>query len=939
MKLNLPSKLPADLISDPILGRRVRRGRNYRSVGWIGILLSVAVLALGRLTTLLPEATALIVGTALVVSVLMVNWTRIWVKESKEPFKYTYSVGEFHPGPDTEATGFSRPSEGPIGWLGADLTEKLGERVSRLSLLDEEDVPDHEGDEDPAPHVHVSGWYGPRRGDGGHWYLEVVPRIRVGGGGAPAKLARTVRFKLTDPRLPQVIARSNRPPPLDAEQYRHFFERVYWSVASEIYAQLRQRVEQKAMLLPPGRLRAAAYLYEADDYATSNTLDAYEAARHLYRKAQETYDRSARKPSATAWRQLMSGLWVDISRDRDRLRRLLAKVIRRFGQREILAARAELGYARMLIAEWSLRFLCGSAPTELYEAPPNVRAAIQRLGKLPPDVPGQQETFFRALVTLALAMNDLGDPTQARRTLDKAQQVFPADAREDAEFLLADANVTGDPLSSLRLLTRAVDLAPTLERARHRRAELLETLWRRRESFERTVADSLDDEYAEVIVIDPGNVSAWANRGYIGWLLSASDPRREEPGRDGRPSWRERAISALEAGRQYKEVRRDAMVAELDWNLTRLRAENGDFAPAYEHYIRAVSAMLAEPRMGFVGYFYRDATKAMVDRYRAYEKRVVNELAAGARECDDDRLVDSVVAFVLNDCGGAYHAYFQRTGNAEARDDALTCFQKAIAINERFVLPKLNLARVMAEMAFDSAFEPWEQAAFLNSALQQLQEALEGEPNWIIPRLELAELEGMLPYMVDDFGVAGDEAPTLAAHTRLQCLLPHKWFQENGQVGARIDGEGAHVESLVKDRRIGWTTEFDEIQVAVLVNWAAILANQAPWKGFLLCEKLREVFYEAHPVLLSRYISAARRSLAKLPERRQQRLAGRIEECQAAMAEAAFTALKADPVHYKTLLEVLPALTKDQCREILSRARHASPSPQVKTVLARSPQV
>jgi tetratricopeptide (TPR) repeat protein len=747
------------------------------------------VLAATRLTALLPEAVAIAGSTALAISILLVNWTRLWVKESREPFKYTYSVGDFVPGPDTEAIGFAPPNQSPIGWLSADMTEKLGERVSRLSLLEETDVPPHEVDEDPAPHVHIEGWYGPRQGESGTWYLEVVPRIRIGGIGAPAKLARTIRFKLLDSRRPAMALTSRRPPPLEAEHYKHLRERVYWSVASEIYAQIREGVEKKVMLLPPGRLRATAYLYEADDYATSNTLDAFEAARSLYRKAQETYDRASRKLSATTWRRAVAKLWTIFERFLNALRLLLAKLVRRFGQRELLSAKAQLGYARMLVAEWNLRILCGSTPKELYEAPPNILGAITRLERLPPDVVGQESALFRAFVTMALAQTELANPVAARVALNNARQIYPSKAPEDAEFLLAEAGIAGDPLRSLRLLARAVELAPTMERARHKRAELLEALWRRRERFEPAVADTLDAEYAEVIAIDPGNVSAWANRGYVGWLLSKPNPDEEAPEPNGRPCWRERAISSLEAGRQYKEVRRDAMVGELNWNLARFQAEEGDFASAYDSYIQAVSALMSEPRMNFLVWSYQNATEALVSRYSAYETRV-EELVAEATHGDDERLVRSVLSFVLNDCGGAYYAYHLRTGDAAAFDQAVSHFERAIAANPSFVLPKLNLADLSNGPAFDQTLDPGERAVYLNTALYQVREALDIEPDWVFGRMQIAMLEAQLPSIWDQFFQPPGPSPSPRRTSGFSLFCPIVASSKMGEPGAESTAWG-----------------------------------------------------------------------------------------------------------------------------------------------------
>ena len=255
MQIGLPSKISSDLIGAPSFIGQVSRGQKYRHVGWLSIILGTAILVASSLADHILSTEAKIwLGAGLLFSLTLVNWTRIWVKESREPFKYTYSVAEFEPGPESTYSGSL--ADDPICWLGRDLTEKLGDRVRRLSLLDDESVPEHDPEQEPDPHVHVSGWYGLRQAEDGEWWIEVVPKVRVGGRGAPAELGSTVHFKL-DPSGAAARARSLSPS-LDVRQYNLLVERVYWAVASKIYDQIRRGVEEKAMLLPPGRLRAAA---------------------------------------------------------------------------------------------------------------------------------------------------------------------------------------------------------------------------------------------------------------------------------------------------------------------------------------------------------------------------------------------------------------------------------------------------------------------------------------------------------------------------------------------------------------------------------------------------------------------------------------------------------------------------------------------------------
>jgi tetratricopeptide (TPR) repeat protein len=918
----------------------VRRGRRFRYVGWAGALLSVAAVAEKGLVPLLSNRAGVLVGIGFGVSLLLVNWTRIWVRESREPFKYTYSVAELEPGPEVTAGGPNSLAEGPIRWLARDLREKLGDRVSRLSLLEEDDVPKHEEGGEPAPHVHISGWYGVRPTEDGEWCIEVVPKVRVGGKGAPAELGSTVRFKLDDPAGAGRYRRL--PPTLDVQQYRLLLERVYWAVASKIYAEIRTCVEQKALLLPPGRLRAAAYLNEANDYARSNTLDAFAAARDLYRKAQETYDRAAHRRPTTPWRQFVKAFWRRWDDAWSSVRGGLSQVFRRFGRREVLAAEAQLGYARMLVAEWNLRVLCGVAAKEIYEAPWNITEAVKRLKALPADIPDRDNALFRAYVTLGLADSDLQDPTGATTALRRAAELKPTEAAESADFVIAEAAIASDPIRSLRLLTRAVERDPKHERAHFMKAQELERLWRRRASYEPLLADSLDEEYAEVIAIDPGNVSAWANRGYIGWLVSPPDPAKDraEPegarGQGRRPGRRQRALAALDAGCRYKEVRRDAMVGELNWNLARFQAEAGEFGEAYKSYIAAVSAMLGEPRMGFVEYFYRDATKALLRRYGSYEKRV-REQAKVARPKEDGRMVDSVLAFVLNDCGGARYSYYRRSGDAAQLHRAVALFMSAIHKNPSFVLPRFNLAELAGARAADKTMDGGDRAVYLNTALQCLAEVIELERFWTFPRLQMARLEALLPTLESEF--SAQPAISAEPHAWLQCLLPHRSFRSNGLPGGRIDATGEYVARLLGDQEIWWDTDFNEVQVKVLIRWASTLARPAPEQALALCTKLQKAFYPSHPLLLESKIAAATLLLANpTSQEHAMRLDREIKKCESLQATLVFADLQLDPANHEKLDSSFEQLSRKQKLEIRSRAPSASPSDQVISLLEGSRQ-
>src|SRR5262249_3213229 len=110
------------------------------------------------------------------------------------------------------------------------------------------------------------------------WNVEVLPWVRIGPTGSPATVAHLVTFAVGPGQT------------LAPDAYEKLLERLYFSVASHLYGQIRVDVSRKIDLLPKRFFRASAFFHEAGDYARSNTLDAYEQARELYAEVIKLYD-------------------------------------------------------------------------------------------------------------------------------------------------------------------------------------------------------------------------------------------------------------------------------------------------------------------------------------------------------------------------------------------------------------------------------------------------------------------------------------------------------------------------------------------------------------------------------------------------------------------------------------------------------------------------
>src|SRR5207253_712824 len=180
-------------------------------------------------------------------------------------------------------------------------------------------------------------------------------------------------------------------------------ERLYFSVATQIYKQIRLDVARKISRLPTQYLRATAYFHEAEDYARSNTLDAFDDAGELYTRALDLYDRMRRPLPEHAWqRPLQSLLRVLAPRWRSVARRL-AWIWPRFGRRPVQIARAETGRAKALLFRNVLANLSGRESQRVFEARRMVHDAIEGLHKLPSGVEGLTEAKFDAYVVGAFA--------------------------------------------------------------------------------------------------------------------------------------------------------------------------------------------------------------------------------------------------------------------------------------------------------------------------------------------------------------------------------------------------------------------------------------------------------------------------------------------------------------------------------------------------------
>jgi tetratricopeptide (TPR) repeat protein len=704
--------------------RGLALGRRLGVAGWGAFTVSAVSLVASIATSKSAAAVGsfgwpfLVAVIAAALGLLLVNWTRFWLKASRAPFRYTYSLAAFEPiGRSVEHPRIdwhqsergvepTRVEEGAaLDWLVQDLSERLSRRIGRLSLLDER----YSGTtKQPEAHLHIGGSFGVRQNIRGEWMIEVLPWIRLGAPGSPATVAHLVRFTLGPDRR------------LGPEAYQKLLERIYFSIASHLYRQIRDDVKRKIELLPKRFFRANAYFFEAADYVSSNTLDAYDQARELYEEVLHLYDPSwwPRSPSRLRRKlNVFNGKRIEFGLA---WRKGAAKVWPRFGAVELMIARAEVGYANTVLYRRSLAGMSGQRLNAVFEARPVAQSALKRLNDVPEDTPGQLATHFEALVTLAATYAALGSRAQSETHLRDARTLNPARAEQDARYLHVRGQLVG-PRRAIHDLRRAVELNPSFEMAQFDLAGALEMVWRSRAALERDVAETVRDEYDRVLTLNPGNISAWANLGYLDWLL------QDFAG----------AERAFERGREYKEIKRETFVSELDYGLARIAAEQGDFKTAYQRYIDAVSARFAQgishDPSDYTTYHFARITRTIVRRFETYRERVEASWQSFRNTNPDNpspRVRDAVYAFVLNDYAEACFNYFLRSGNNRFLNEARAALEQAEnELSARYPMVQFNLHRVAW----------WDgDGATAEGRKPYIERAVELQPDWVDGMLERA---------------------------------------------------------------------------------------------------------------------------------------------------------------------------------------------------------
>ena len=263
----------------------IERGlRQYQRLGRFGWLLGAGAVVLQltlvvipilrpQLKDIIPSLSPIVLACvvfAITAAVVTLVFIRLRLQDAQQPFRYTCSVAPFKAGQATK-------TEERLAWLAEDLAQKLSERVPRLSFFDPDEAQKRK-DKLTESHIHISGLYVIRearesaleRGPKPSEKIEIMPRVRVGPMDAADTLAHPVTFPWrlaseknssgtgsskdspSEGKPPGEHPEEEISPIFGRDRYDRLLERVYFTVVSELYKEIRKGKARLGPKLPVG---------------------------------------------------------------------------------------------------------------------------------------------------------------------------------------------------------------------------------------------------------------------------------------------------------------------------------------------------------------------------------------------------------------------------------------------------------------------------------------------------------------------------------------------------------------------------------------------------------------------------------------------------------------------------------------------------------------
>jgi tetratricopeptide (TPR) repeat protein len=645
---------------------------------------------------------------------VLARWSRVLLKETGEPFRYTFWIDAFRPVPTDDA---SAAKVAHFDLLQYDLRERLNFRIRRLSLLD-----DTAGHLDEAQrrgliaHIHIAGEYAvradrDREGKVHDIAVRIMPRVRIGPPGQAETLTTPVEIVLP-PDAQTTKNDGSTIVHLDSAAYERAVERSYSRIAHEIYRRIKVDLGDKVTLFPTAYMRAVALYHEAQDFERSNTIDAYDYALELYREANRYFDTRLLGPLSRALARVPL-LWLLVRRSL------------------LMEAQTKIGYARCLIYRRAISAISGRYQNPLFVIPGTINKVIGQLERVHrrlvapglrveeslAEDPGSpevrrillgnrfkqlltyltfvgdsptrrweklnarlRETLFQAYSVGALGYSYLDASQRAQSYLENARAIAPRLCEQNALWLLAAAECEVHVDSRLQWLERAAEQDPEFEIALYRRAFFTEMRLRSRNEIEQERVHSVIAYYDRVLELNPANIGALAATGYLQWLIGDLKKARQR----------------YEEGLEIKAIVSQTFIGDLSYGLARVVAEEGDRVRAFQLFSQALSA---DPAVGAfskgsstqqVSAFFEYIGPDMLARFDAYEAVVRGTDGDGWTESQDPSSTQdepmaktrrAVYSYVLNDCGNAYLNAFFRGGDDHHANRAVSFFERSIRMH------------------------------------------------------------------------------------------------------------------------------------------------------------------------------------------------------------------------------------------------------------------
>ncbi len=693
--------------------------------------------------------------------------TKILLKATEEPFRYTFCVGPFQHVKDTEKEKFKiEPDDRFHELLHHDLMEKMKNRIGRLSLVETKDL-DDDIKKSLTSHININGHYSIREIKDNIWVIHVMPRIQIGCLNTPATLTNPVQYQLDGYNGEQLNKND-----LDANKYNQIVERIYSSIATEIYRQIKLDLSDKIKLFPTSYLRATALYHEAKDFSRSNTIDSYDHAIVLYREALRYFNISPKKWITSLllkcwgqWRfgvgfqHMLSKVEIEFAKCLIYKRQISALSGRYqsplFGIRKNLdqvIKRLMETHNRINVKKLKLQIMNNKSleidEIKKYEIKKNNQDEIEKKNRLntsmsyltvPEDswrryillkpsyalYERQKRLLFDANVVSGLAYNYLGSVRMANKYLLDAKSVAPERSERNPLYLLSSAMIEPDIDKKIPLLIQATEIAPDFEIAQFQLAYYIEMKHRKEDEIkEKARTDNVIKEYNNVLNINPGNIASHASQGYSLWLLGDDKVFKQ-------------AKKIFEDGCDIKAIVKDTFVGELKYGLARITAEKGEFDLSYNFFSDVVSS---DPSIGaswkttekyFTTYFEYIGSN-MLERYESYKKTVSDKLNNDKKNKFAPKVKGLVFSYVLNDYGNACYNYFLRYGDFDKLDKAINAYSEAIEKYQRNRIAYFNLYH---------AYSWRNKGSDRLNGMKCLEKADELGPTWHLVVIELARAQ------------------------------------------------------------------------------------------------------------------------------------------------------------------------------------------------------